>query len=650
MIYQLGYQDYLQQEEDADGGEAASASIAEHIRASYEFSQFSRTSSKVRFFFSRIPKSRYVDGKLVQELNEFGLPTYYDAKYIFNYVLNECHAINSKQDLIDSLNELGKNDPMFKLLAQRIQNLSNSAKTNVNDQQLLTQIYNSIKTAKNAFVVGKSVQNGDYFSVVIQSTDADHNAQKYKKEWSKLFASGASLFVEVGEDGKLRMKNGYTANIFTNLAQRLQNIADCFSDAENPVLIVDGKRIKFDKTDSRHVEAAKRNFIKALQSLGIQFDYDQLNFILSRKPYGDTGFVGMQKLLHQQGVNDIAPFIRLLTQLNYKGQLNIDEDGKFTYVDAKGNSSTRPVNSIFVGSGAGFISMLSTAKYNYRTAHDQLQVLATHGNKYYTMSENNVINDITDIINRAALGQEEEIIEESKMDVYNFYQPQDPNMIGQAPAIGSIIHKKINQDKESRQEDPNYSPDPVQVVTLAGFKTDERGDQGNDYAEISLREDYVTKSAILLDGGLLFPTMSDKKTWVYLKGIEIPGIDHNHAYSAQALNTLDQQGFFTQLDSVVEQFLEYAQTEHMSVKRTLEQVKNLSEEEKVKNFHKATVKIKKGDKEIKISTIQGARFTSMLGVYDYVVEDGKTEQLSISLDARFAQVSITSLNGAKIYV
>ena len=31
------------------------------------------------------------------------------------------------------------------------------AKINVNDAQLFTQIYNSIKTAKNAFVVGKSV-------------------------------------------------------------------------------------------------------------------------------------------------------------------------------------------------------------------------------------------------------------------------------------------------------------------------------------------------------------------------------------------------------------------------------------------------------------------------------------------------------------
>ena len=623
-----------EQTEDADGGEAASASIAEHIRASYEFSQFSRTSSKVRFFFSRIPKCKYVDGKLVQELNELGLPTYYDAKYIFNYVLNMCHDINSKSELLYRLYDLGQTDPIFKLLHQRVAKISGygSQKISANDQQLMTQIYNGIKTAKNAFVIGKSIQNGDYFSVVIQSTDADYNAQKYKLEWSKLFASGASLFVEVGEDGKLRMKNGYSAKVFTTLAQRLQQIVDCFSDSENPILEIDKQRIKFDKTNPNHVEAAKRSFITILQSLGIQFDYDQLNFTLSKKPYGDTGFAGMQKLLHQTGTNDIAPFIRLLNQLNYKGNLNVDENGNITYVSPKGEDSVRSAERIFAGAGAGFISMLSTAKYNYRTAHDQLQVLATHGNKYYVMSENNVINDITDMLNRASNGVEEDLIEEIKLDVYNYYHPEDPNMIGQVPETGSIVIKKISSDLQAKKEDPSFSPNQVQVVTLAGFKTDEKGDQGNDYAEISLREDYVTKCAILLDGGLMFPTMSDKKTWVYLKGVELPGIDHSSGYLSQTLNSIDENGYFSQLDSVVQQFLEYAQTEYLSVQRTIEQSESLDDSEKVKNFHKATVKIERDGKEIKIPIIQGGRFTSLIGVYDYVTVNGKTERKFIEFN------------------
>ena len=44
-------------------------------------------------------------------------------------------------------------------------------------------------------------------------------------------------------------------------------------------------------------------------------------------------------------------------------------------------------------------------------------------------------------------------------------------------------------------------------------------DQGEDYMGISTREDFVSKLNILLDGGLIFPTMSDKKSWKYLRGI-----------------------------------------------------------------------------------------------------------------------------------
>lgn len=630
--YQVKYaQEY--DEDDTDGGEAASASITEHIKASYEFSQFSRTSSKVRFFFSRIPKCKIVNGKLVQELNELGLPTYYDAGYIFNYVLNVCHDVNSKAELLARLQDEGRNDPMFNFIYNRFKRIcGEGGQTSVNDQQLATQIYNSIKTAKNAFVLGKSIQHGDFFQVIIQSTDSEHNSRKYRKEWSKLFASGASIFLERDDDGKLKMKGKSTAQIFTNLANRLNQIVTCFSDAEKPIIEMGGKVIEFDKTNIEHVEAAKRNFIKLLQSLGIQFDYDQLNFTLAKKPYGDTGFDGMKKFLHQTGVNDIKPFIRLLGQLNYKGNLNINDKEQITYVDEKGRMYVRPIEKIFDGAGAGFISMLATAKYNYRTAHDQLQVLAAHNNKYYSISENNVISDTTDMINRASNGRDEEVIEEAKLDVFNYYHPEDPNMVGATPKIGSVILKKIETDKLNKKKDPNFSPNPVQVVTLAGFKTDEAGDKGNDYAEISLREDYVTKQAILLSGGLLFPTMSDKKTWVYLTGVSFPGIDHNDGYLNQTLNAFDDDGFFSQIDGVVSQLLEYAQTEYLSVKRTIEQAKALPANEKVKNFHKASVKIKKGDTEIKIPTVQGGRFTSLLGVFDYKEVNGKTSRKFIEFN------------------
>ena len=55
----------------------------------------------------------------------------------------------------------------------------------------------------------------------------------------------------------------------------------------------------------------------------------------------------------------------------------------------------------------------------------------------------------------------------------------------------------------------------LQLHHLIGFKTDKKGDTGQDYFEISRREDYLSKVAILESGGILSLTLSDKKKYVY---------------------------------------------------------------------------------------------------------------------------------------
>ena len=66
----------------------------------------------------------------------------------------------------------------------------------------------------------------------------------------------------------------------------------------------------------------------------------------------------------------------------------------------------------------------------------------------------------------------------------------------------------------------------IKVCTFVQFKTNEYNDDGSGYFDISEREDYAAKATILEQGGLIFPTMSDKKTWVYLEGIELKGITY----------------------------------------------------------------------------------------------------------------------------
>jgi hypothetical protein len=59
-----------------------------------------------------------------------------------------------------------------------------------------------------------------------------------------------------------------------------------------------------------------------------------------------------------------------------------------------------------------------------------------------------------------------------------------------------------------------------------------------------------------MQGGLIFPTMSDKKTWTYLTGLKIPGLAF--IPSIQALGSTYE---LTQDRAVLEQMLEYAKCE-----------------------------------------------------------------------------------------
>jgi len=96
----------------------------------------------------------------------------------------------------------------------------------------------------------------------------------------------------------------------------------------------------------------------------------------------------------------------------------------------------------------------------------------------------------------------------------------------------------------------------------------------------------------------------------------------------------------SQLHSVTQQLLEYALCERSAIQSCLREINGytdeqgiihppLREEEKIDNYHGIKVKIKEGTPDEKnITVIQGARFTSLLGVY----KDGKYIEFNRILD------------------
>lgn len=668
-------------QEEAESEDVSAASISEHTHQSYEFSQFSRASSKVRFFFSRIDDmtTKEVDGvaETVDRLNGLGLPQFMDAKSIFNDVLNQLWDIEDLNDLMNRIAVLSKDSPVYEQIYNRLNKIKSNAYDNgynVDEEALLVQIYNVIKSNKQSFLlaqasryyVGRDVVG---YTITLQNTDQEYNARNYRFEWSNLFAKGGSIFVEVGEDGKIRPKKNMTArsmsqywNLITNVdpTQKL-GIAAAFSD--DPTLrkrftmtvLVDGKRIQRQidaQNNKQDLDLCKIKFIQILNCFGIQFDKAMLDYMLRQK-YGDSGFEGMKQMFEETGVASLNAVTFYMNGTYYeedgKYKLNLDEDGRlngrkpeeiFAYTDKKDRNDNSSSN--------GFFGELANYKYQYRHAHDQLSVLAAAGNKYYVISENNYITDTVHFLNKAIkfyqandrrLSSEIEEFDELCNFSYNLIEDPDDYL----DPIGSVIIKSILNKKTSGN---------IEVCTFSGMKSDYRGDKGVDYATISRRDDYIAKLQILLSGGIVFPTMSDKKTWTFLRGILLPGINWaskltgNDILRVQAFdpvsgkNVVDNHGrirtdaafsyMLQNKDEVVDQLIEYFITEHAAVAEAIADYKSLPENRRIDNYHKGGKKAKVTDKHgVTHTIIQGARHSSLLNLYD---ENDQLIPISRTLD------------------
>ena len=624
----IGTNDNEDNVEDMQGDEESvkNAGIGDYTRDSAEFSQFSRAGEKVKHFFALIPAVKYAYNEqgsriIVSVNNTEGLPHFVNASTMYNTVLNQVYNCRSLSELIDKLNTVGEENAQFKIIHDRIQALKESAdKGNVEDATLLTQMCVNLHASKGEYVIckAKRTKSGG-FDLTIQPTDSDYAARNNRYEWSSLFAGGASKYIEQDADGNYVMKGSFKPSVFKTLADFLNEFKRAVSPVgiqsigdkskkpfAVPVRGEDGKIVfrELDVTNGQDLAFAKAKFISILNNLGIMFNIDMLNYMLNTK-YGRSDYYALNKLFTENSQNDISVFAGFINGFNNNGKLNVAK------TDNGWTINSIPINSVFNGRFAGFVSELSKWAYNYKKSQDQLSVLANKQNRQYLISENNYITDTIDDMNVSIEGDTQKI-DDLKSFVYNWFKPEN----------GSLCSSVILRNYSSG------NPKKLRVVTDSGFKTDAKGDIGEDYAEISQAQDEVSKMEMLLRGKIILPTMSDKKTWGYIDGLALPGLNIESPIIGQFINSVqvNQKGGyqFSQNRDVLEQLRQYAILEYQAVVQTLKDVKGyvdpitgevhapMKEEEKVQNYHKASVKVNGKS----YSIVQGARFSSMYAIYD----------------------------------
>lgn len=652
-------------DEKAEAGETdvINQSIEGHIKDAVEFDPFEKTSQQVRFFFATIPNQKWSytpsiqNGKVKlvrtkeQVFNEYGLPEFIPVRDAYNKFINTVHNVNTLDELIDTLNKKAQIEPFYETIAENIKAVmdkrmsydGDSVKYDIDAENLLVQImaqarsnkYNMVTMISSSAEEGVDTTFGKYKTRVMP-TGVEYQARNTAISWSSNFANGGTNLVKITKVGKraINDKDVDAASVFSNFAKFLTGTYDnkrlSLKDfIQNAILgklglkqylglPVGDKIFKIQDIDDVSMQLCKEYIVQQLNSMGINIELNAFNYMLVEK-YGSAGAEALLKMLTSTNVEDsMTTFIQFLNNIVVNNQLNVTDDNKF-YV------GSLPVALDLIYTKFAFTSNLANWQYRYKQATTQLSVKGSGDNLKYLISQNNFLTDSTRDFNKR--GPQFQLIS-SGTDPYVYSTRIDPNT-GQSIWAGSFVLNGLLNNVQAQ----------VELQLFDGFRTDNKGDYGADYFQITNDEDILCKIRFLMDNTLTGPTMSDKKSYygVHLKGIRIPGIDYSHMYDnsgkivvdGNALGgqvrdgsySYDIAGFDTpvvrQRQDVIDQFLSYAYAERESIIKTINAMSEMTEEEKknaVKNFY---------------TSENGAKFSSLLGVWP-VTKDGVGSYVSFN--------------------
>lgn len=599
-------------------------SIERYDKSAFEFNKLDSVSKPVKMFFATIPYYKFDDnGKLTLDTskNIYGVPTFMPIKQVFNVVVSKLHDVKTPLDLLNRLQELSTQNPMYMAIYQKYSDLYNSIYTFNDDNQLekidfdkeafMIQIFTAIKGHEHNFIIGRSIRNKNGgVEVKISDANFDRDARMYPKLWNSFLSSGQSGLLQrsVGQNGQLLLSTKYnTKNTQVDMPTTVSRnafrfISQFFSDLQSQILNDSASEFKINgrirsAASNSDIEVLKDDICKEFNMLGINFTKEMLDHMLSTK-YNGVGREALKKWIASTGVSNINSFI--------------DAVGKV--VQTNGYTTQKAVDEIFK---TGFVSELGNWAGAYMKITTDKMSNGMDGTKLYNESQNNSISNTTENLN--SHDKNNMVVRTILQSSYNIMNNNGVNM-------GSIVAKQLQNG-----EDFNIS-----IYTPIGFKSDNRGDNGSKYSNLAEAEDYINKFAMLQNGYCVFPTLADKGTYMVLGGINIPGMQFgqldNGAYTvsgAPKMIFLDSTHYYLQPNqSVLNQFIEYAYTEREAILDCREQlglhVDNpkglpvLNDEDKIMNYHIG----KKGKQP------GGIQFKSLTTLRVY--EDGQIKRYEIS--------------------
>lgn len=598
-------------------------------KESYEMSKLQSVSQKAKFFFGTVPYVKWANANNHEEGIEldtshslFGDPRFMPQTEVFSKMFEQLHNVKTVQELHDELARLASQNPMFFYVystfneyfqAQYIDyDKTTGEGINYNAEAVVTQVFQALVGQKYNFMMTRSSTDKDgRVSVRMSNLSVDRDTLKFSQDWSKRLANGVTGVVSTVRDqnGRIlfnRDRRGVVYNAPGNdIFKRTSNwIKDIWTQANAGNEIKIGNNV-YDITSPVQLSEVIDKITITLNKIGIQIDSDTINYILINK-YGEFSADSFRQMLNETVLVSLSKFLNLLDSvIGNAGQVNVDLDTLYN-------------KDSFVNELAKYQSMNNKVK-------NEMMNLLTNNNKAYTQGENNTVSDILADI------QDENPNNEAKQRIQNFCYNKH-----------SIVLRRIAQNDGNKMA-------KILMNNYAGFKTDQNDDYGSDYNQVSEVEDYMSKVTMLISGGLIYPTMSDKKTYMYLQasdqainGFLIPGIDYRlinklisssdneqkAAIRGELLGALprivtDTTGktIVRPSDQVLDIFIDYAKDEKAAILECMHQLgyfegdTAIDDTVKIKNYH--TPNNYKNSKGETVSVEpNGTRFSSLTSILD----------------------------------
>lgn len=598
-------------------------------KESYEMSKLQSVSQKAKFFFGTVPYVKWANANNHEEGIQldtshslFGDPRFMPQTEVFSKMFEQLHNVKTVQELHDELARLASQDPMFFYLystfneyfqAQYIDyDTTTGEGINYNAEAVVTQVFQALVGQKYNFMMTRSSTDKDgRVSVRMSNLSVDRDTLKFSQDWSKRLANGVTGVVSTVRDDNGRIlfnrdRRGVVYNAPGNdIFKRTSNwIKDIWTQANAGNEIKIGNNT-YDIISPVQLSEVIDKITITLNKIGIQIDIDTINYMLINK-YGEFSADSFRQMLNETTLVSLSKFLNLLDSvIGNAGQVNVNLDTLYN-------------KDSFVNELAKYQSMNNKVK-------NEMMNLLTNNNKAYTQGENNTVSDILSDI------QDENPNNEAKQRIQNFCYNKH-----------SIVLRRIAQNDGNKMA-------KILMNNYAGFKTDQNDDYGSDYNQVSEVEDYMSKVTMLISGGLIYPTMSDKKTYMYLQasdqainGLLIPGIDYRLINKLMSSSDNEQKaairgellGALPRIvtdttgktivrpsDQVLDIFIDYAKDEKAAILECMHQLgyfegdTAIDDTVKIKNYHTPN-KYKNSKGETVSVEPNGTRFSSLTSILD----------------------------------